>query len=271
MKEYKLNDRLSIPALGFGTWQITGKTCTEAVKTALEIGYRHIDTAESYGNQTKIMKALKESTVKREEIFLTSKLWKTHLHKNEAYESGKRILDELGVDYLDLFLIHWPIRSVPIMETLESLFELKSNGYIKEWGVSNFTIHHLEDIIARGVEIPLNQVEFHPSLNQKELKDFCDQHNIQLTAYSPIAQGADLKLPEIQKIAKAHNRSESQVILNWLIQKGLVAIPKATSREHIEDNFKCTEWELTKEEFNEVDNLNTNNRMIIASWSDFDY
>lgn len=271
MKTFKLINGADIPALGFGTWQIEGETATEAVSIALEVGYRHLDCADAYHNQKFIKPAIAQSGLKREELFITSKLWRDSYHRNKAKEAGKRILEDLGVDYLDMFLIHWPDRSIPIMETLQDLFDLKSEGLIKEWGVSNFTIHHLEDIISRGVEIANNQVEFHPSLNQKDLKNFCDEHNIQLTAYSPIAQGQDLKLPLIQELAKEHERSESQVILNWIIQKGIVAIPKASTRDHIEDNFKCLEWELNPDEIEQIDKLDRGNRLIIPDFADFDY
>jgi len=272
MKSYKLNDNLSIPALGFGTWQLEdAKTCIEAVNIALEVGYRHIDTADAYHNHKFIKKALEKSSLKREELFITSKLWRGNYHKNDAIEAGKRALEELGIPYLDLFLIHWPDRTVSLMETLDALMTLKSDGLIKEWGVSNFTIHHLKDIIARGIKVANNQVEFHPSLNQKELKEFCDEQGILLTAYSPIAQGADLKLPTIQEIAKAHNRSESEVILSWLMQKNMVAIPKGSNREHIVDNFNSTTLELTREEMERIDNLNTDNRLIVPEWAEFDY
>lgn len=271
MKKFTLINGAEIPALGFGTWQIEGDLATKAVEIALEVGYRHLDCADAYHNQEFIKPAIAGSGLKREELFITSKIWRDSYHRNKAKEAGKRIIDTLGVDYLDMLLIHWPDKNIPIMETLQDLFDLKSDGLIKEWGVSNCTIHHLEDIISRGVEIANNQVEFHPSLNQKELKEFCDQHQIQLTAYSPIAQGQDLKLPLIQELAKDHEASESQVILNWIIQKGIVAIPKGTTRDHIEDNFKSINWELNPDEIEQIDKLNRGNRLITPEFNEFDY
>lgn len=271
MKTFKLNKNQEIPALGFGTWQLTGDLCTEAIETALDVGYRHIDTAIAYYNHKEIAPAIKSSGLKREELFITSKLWRDSFHKKEAVAAGKQAVEDLGVEYLDLFLIHWPDREIPIMETLEGLFKLQEEGVIKEWGVSNFTINHLKDILSRGIDIANNQVEFHPSLNQNDLKMFCDEHHILLTAYSPIAQGQDLKLPLITDLAKKYDRTESQVILNWIMAKGIVAIPKATTKGHIEDNFKTIEWQLEPDDVEAINHLNRDNRLIMPDHNEFDY
>ncbi len=260
---------MKIPVLGSGTWQVKGEQCVQAVEIALEIGYRHIDTAKAYGNHHEIGQVLKRSSIPREELFITSKLWRDFLHKSQVAPELKQTLEELQLDYLDLYLIHWPDSSVPIRETLEALQECKEQGLIKALGVSNFTVAHLNEAATAGVEISNNQVEFHPSLNQEELKDFCDKHGIRVTAYSPIAQGQDLELPLIQKLAQKYDRSPSQVVLNWLIRKNIVAIPRSKDRKHLLDNWKTLEWELRPEEVKQIDQIGGHNRLVKPSFHEF--
>lgn len=261
----------TIPQLGFGTWQLEGQKAYEATKTALQVGYRHVDTADRYGNHQAVGQALADSGLPREAIFLTSKLWHADLAPAKAKAALERNLTELQTTYLDLYLIHWPNRNVPIADTLATLEELVQEGRIRSYGVSNFTIHHLQDALDAGFQPVTNQVEFHPSLNQAELKTFADKHNIVLTAYSPIAQGHDLQLPVIQAIAADHQRSTAQVVLNWLRQKGLVAIPRSADESHIKDNFACLEWELSPEEMAAIDQLNENYRIVKPDFNEFGY
>ena len=270
-----------IPILGFGTWQLQGKECLKAVETALEVGYRHLDTADAYENHQEVAKAMKNSGVKREEIWLTTKLWRSDLQAKKTMKACDRVLQELQTDYLDLYLIHWPNKEVPIGETLEAMTKLQEEGKIRNIGVSNFTIHHLEDATialkamwqATGKEAKIitNQVEFHPTLNQESLKKFCNDNEIIVTAYSPIAQGYDLKLPVVKELAKNYGRSESQVVLNWLMQKEIVAIPRSSSRDHIEDNFKSLEWDLSAEDVNILDGLDEGYRIVEPEFNEFDY
>jgi len=272
MKTLNLNENTTIPILGLGTWKLTGTECVEMVSKALEIGYRHIDTADAYGNHREISRAIKESRVPREELFITSKLWRTNMHARDVIEAGKRTLDELGIEYLDLFLIHWPNRSVPIAETLEAMNTLKEEGLVKALGVSNFTINHLKDAFETEVEITNNQIEFHPSLNQRELKDFCDSNGITVTGYSPFARGEDLDIPQLQEITESHETTVPQVILSWLMQKNIIAIPKASSEKHLQDNFASLKWELSPEELATIDAINHEpNRTVSPLWADFEY
>jgi len=268
MKTLKLKSQ-TIPALGFGTWQITNDICQQAVEIALEVGYRHIDAAAAYGNQVEVGKALKVSGLNREEYFVTSKLWIANLGKEKARVELHKTLEELGLDYLNLYLMHWPKNLA--RETLEAFEEFKDEGLISDWGVSNCTVHHLLDYISWGFKPVNNQVEFHPSLNQAELKTFCDANEILLTAYSPIAQGADLKLPVIQQLADKYGRSTSQVILNWIVSKGIVAIPKSSSRDHIQDNFGALDWKIEQSDIELIDSVNSDNRLIAPDWAEFEY
>ena len=273
MKTYQLNDDVEIPALGFGTWQLKGDTALNSVNKALDVGYKHIDTADVYGNHKEVGQAIQDHTVAREDIFLTSKVWWKNLKKSEVKSNTKRFLDELQTDYLDLLLIHWPDSSTPAKEPLEAMNELRDEGLIRAVGVSNFTVNHLKDALDTGQEFSNNQVEFHPSLNQKKLKQFCDENGIVLTAYSPIAQGQDLSLDIIQELANKYDKPESQVILNWIIGKDMIAIPRSSNPDHIEENFNCTNWKLEQKDIKRIDNEveETNNRIVDPSFGEFDY
>ncbi len=269
IKNLKLNESTSIPVLGLGTWRLLGDKCVQTVSQALEIGYRHFDTAQHYNNQTEIGQAIKSSGLNRKDLFLTSKVWMTNLQREAVFSSLEQTLTQLQTDYLDLYLIHWPNPRVPVVETLEAMKELKQKGKIKAIGVSNFTIDLLKEALASRVEITNNQVEFHPSLNQKSLKDFCDQQNIIITAYSPLGQGDDLKLRLIKQLASKYKKSEAQIILNWLMSKNMVAIPKTADPEHLKDNFASLTWELKSEDIKKIDRIEDDNRLIDPGFIDF--
>jgi len=262
MQTLKLNENSSIPILGFGTWQITGSRATRAVEKALEVGYRLIDTADIYGNHEEVGQAIANSTIPRKEIFLTTKIWRSYLHREGVLECGKRFLEELKTDYIDLLLIHWPTSSVPVRESLEAMNELKEQGIVKAIGVSNFFDEELVEALDCGVEITNDQVELHPSLNQKNLKGFCDEHNIVVTAYSPLGRGKEVHGEEVEELAKKYAKTPSQIILNWIIQRGIVAIPKAAKEEHIEENFKATEFELASEDMELINQIPQNGRIF---------
>ncbi len=268
---YKIIENVYIPALGFGTWQITGEECIQAVKHALGVGYRHIDTAFRYDNHREVARGIEESGVPREDIFLTTKIWFDQFRTSEVHTAVQLALEEFGVKYLDMVLMHWPRTSIPVGETLKVLHELRESGIIRAYGVSNFTIRHLQDALKTGYEIAVNQVEYHPSLNQKDLKAFCDEHGILITAYSPIAQGEDLKLPEVQELAEKYQRSPSQIILNWIMQNGMVVIPRAANLKHIEDNFQALGWNLKPKDLEIMNGLDKGNRIILPDYHEFDY
>jgi len=271
MKNFELHSGNEIPALGCGTWKLSPEEAYQSVSTSLEIGYRHIDTADRYGNHDGVAKGIKKSGLKREEFFLTTKVWQTELGKKDVFSSAERFLGELQVDYLDLLLIHWPNKDIPFQETFEAFNELIEKNKIKSFGVSNFTIHHLKDLLDAKIHPNINQVEFHPSLNQKELKEFCDENHIQITAYCPIGQGTDLKIPQIIEIAKKYEKTESQVILNWLVSKGMVAIPRSKNPDHIKENFGALGWELKEEDLTIIDAAGGENRIVIPPFHEFNY
>jgi diketogulonate reductase-like aldo/keto reductase len=265
----KLSDGTSIPQLGFGTWKLQGESCTEAVATALELGYRHIDTALVYENHTEIAPAIQE--LPRKELYITSKFTPEEAPAKMLREGVERILMELETPYLDLLLYHWPDRSVPFNETFRALMRLQEDDLIKSIGVSNFTIRHCQDALITGADIVTNQVEFHPFLYQKELLDWCRDEEITLTAYSPLARGEVAKDETLAKIGKAHGKTASQVALRWCIQLGLITIPKSSHPDRIKENMEIFDFALSDKEMATVSSLHRNHRQTEGAWTDFDY
>ena len=271
VKKLKLPDGNEIPILGFGTWKLTGQTCVNAVTQALSVGFRHIDTADMYGNHNEVGRGIKESWVDRSEIFLTTKIPANDLLPDNVLSDGNRYLKELGVDYIDLLLIHWPNRKFEIAETLKAMMQLVKGEKVKSIGVSNFTEHHMEDIKAAGLKFSVNQVELHPTFNQFDLQKYCNENGIVLTAYSPLGKGDDINNHTIIEAAKKHNTTPSQVILSWIMSRGIVAIPKSATLSRIEDNFKSLELKLDSEDIEKINQIPQGNRMVEAGWSDFNY
>jgi diketogulonate reductase-like aldo/keto reductase len=237
-----------IPALGFGTWQLQGGDCAERVAEALDLGYRHVDTAQAYENHERVGEGLRASGVGREEIFLTTKLWFENLRHDEVLSSAERSLKELGTDYVDLLLVHWPNEAVDLEETLGAMLELRDRGRVRHVGVSNFPPSWLEEA-AEDAPVVCDQVEYHPLLSQDRLLAAIRARDMALVAYSPLAHGRILDDPVLQEIARSHGRSAAQVALRWLVQQERVcAIPKASSREHVEENLRIFDFELGPEE-----------------------
>lgn len=273
MRTLPLNPQTNIPILGFGTWQLTGWQARRAVLKALEIGYRHIDTAKIYGNQKQLKRAILESGIPRSELFITSKVWWSSLAYHKVIAECDKTLKELGTDYLDLYLIHWPNRRVPLADTLRALKELHGNGKIKAIGVSNFTINHLKDALATGVPITNNQIEFHPFLQQNDLVAFCKEHGITVTAYCPLARGKACNEETIKKIARAYNRTPAHVVLKWIMEKDLIAIPKSGNPARIEENFATLtgEWRLSAEDAARINALDKGKRLVNPFHAEFGY
>jgi len=265
---------MEIPSLGFGTWELTGDTCVKAVKTALATGYRHIDTAEIYRNETEVGQAIQKSNIPREEIFITSKAWQDGLNYDRVIKACELSLKRLQTNYIDLYLLHWPDKYLNMESILKAFKHLKDEGKIKNFGISNCTIHHIKDFqeITNKLELPIynNQVEFHPLFYQKKLLDFCNQNNIKLTAYSPLGQGDVFKNSTLINIAKSHNKNSGQVALKWLIQKGIIAIPRSRSESHIKNNFEL-DFILSEEDINTIDNIKIHERLVDPGFAEFDY
>ena len=253
-----------MPEFGLGTWENDDPdACAESVRTAIETGYRHIDTAQAYRNEEAVGRGIADASVDRDEIFLGTKLWIDNLDRDGVVESTRESLDRLGTDYLDLLYVHWAAGEYDPEETLPALEELRDDGLIKRIGVSNFEPRHLET--AQSVlDAPLfaNQVEIHPLLQQEELRAFCADAGIELIAYSPLARGNVFGVEVLSEIAHAHGVSEAQVSLAWLRANDLTAIPKATSAEHIRDNWASLDLELTDDELARIDTLDEERRQV---------
>lgn len=261
-----------IPKLGLGTWQNTNpEECVNSVKTALEMGYKHIDTAQAYGNEEDVGKGLEEAEVGREDFFVASKVWIDQLSRENVIESTKESVEKLGVDYVDLMYIHWPAGDYSPQETLKGFKELIHSGEIKNIGISNFEPEQVDKAMEiAGDHIIANQVEMHPLLQQEELVEKCREHDITLVAYSPLARGEVFNIPELNEIAEKHDVSEAQVSLAWLMQKdNVVAIPKATGEDHIRDNYEALDLELDEEDIEKIDSIEREEREVdpdFASW-----
>lgn len=262
----QIQDR-AVPALGFGTWQLTGQPCQQAVAEAISIGYRHIDTAAMYNNEEHVGKGIRQSGISRNDLFVTSKVWYTHLQHKQVISSAEESLQKLQMDYLDLLLIHWPNPEVPLQETLETMQDLQQAGKIKYIGVSNFTPALMQQAVSVA-PVFCNQVEYHPYLSQKKLLDFCHQHNILLTAYAPVAHGKVNNDPLLQRIGNKYGKSPVQITLRWLVQQpGVAAIPKAGSTIHRQSNFDIFDFELSAREMEEIFSLASGNRLVNPHWA----
>ena len=258
-----LNDGITIPQLGFGVWQVQDDAATPAVLKALEVGYRHIDTAAIYGNEQGVGRAIAESGVNPEELFVTTKLWTDDLA--DARRGLETSLQKLGLDRVDLYLIHWPSvvkNGDAFIGAWNTMQELKAEGLTRSIGVSNFNPEHLDRL--EGETPSINQVELHPSLPQHELRADLERRGIRAEAYSPLGNQkapSDLDLPQVQLVAEQTGMTPAQVILRWHLQLGNVAIPKSVTPERIEQNLQVTGPELTAEQMELLNGLDTGNRM----------
>jgi 2,5-diketo-D-gluconate reductase B len=253
--EYQIIKGEKVPSLGLGTWRLNGDECARAVERALALGYRHIDTAQIYGNEGEVGQGIQSSGVDREEVFLVTKVWTSNFSHERTIESTRESLRKLGTDYVDLLLMHWPNPSVPLEETLGAMTELQGEGSVRHVGVSNFPPSMVEEA-AQHATIFCNQVEYHPYKAQDELLEQAKEMDYLLTAYSPIAKGAVLNDRTLLEIGEAHGKTPAQVALRWLIQQVKVAaIPKATSEEHLKGNVDVFDFELSDEEMERISGL----------------
>ncbi|MBO9546648.1 aldo/keto reductase [Caulobacter sp.] len=245
-----------MPALGFGTWQLENGTAVPLVEKALEVGYRHIDTAQIYGNERDVGAGIRNSGVKRDEIFLTTKVWIDQFRDGDLQRSAEKSLEKLGLDHVDLLLLHWPKPEVPLAETLKALNEVRSRGLTRAIGLSNFPSALLAEA-AQLSEAPIatDQVEFHPYLSLKTLKAKADALGTSITAWSPLAQGKVANDPVLVAIGKAHGKTPGQVTLRWIIQQGVIAIPRTSNPKRIEENFDILDFELSADEMASIHGL----------------
>jgi 2,5-diketo-D-gluconate reductase B len=268
MKDIKIKDA-TIPALGFGTFQLEGNTAHKMVTAALATGYRHIDTAQMYQNEDAVGKAIKDSGVAREDVFLTTKVLPSNLAQKTFMPSVEESLRKLKTEYVDLLLIHWPNAEVPVEAYIAELVKAQEKGYAKYIGVSNHTTSLLGKVLATGAGIITNQVEYHPFLNQDRLYSYLRAHDLTLTAYSPIAHGKVMGNSTLKRIGEKHNKNEVQITLRWLLQQeGVLAIPRTSKESHMQANFDIFGFELTQDEMQQIHQLTQeNNRLINPSFA----
>ena len=256
-----------VPVLGLGTWRLAGQACYDMVRAALEIGYRHIDTAQTYFNEEEVGRAIRDSGLAREMVFLTTKLGFDKVSRSDVMQSTEESLGKLKTDYVDLLLIHWPSKITPLAETLETMADLHKHERVRHLGVSNFPSALLVEAcgIARslGVGIVANQVEYHPYLSQEKLLETCRKEDVMVTAYAPTARAKVLGDEVLKGIAGRHGKSPIQVTLRWLIQQEQVAaIPKSAHLERVKSNFEIFDFELSEEEMKSIFALARGGRML---------
>lgn len=255
-----LNNGVKMPWLGLGVWKVKeGDEVQRAILSAIETGYRAIDTAAVYGNEEGVGQAIRDSGVARDQLFITTKVWNT----DQGYETTLKAFDEsmkkLRLDYLDLYLVHWPVKG-KYVDTWKALEKLYRDGYARAIGVSNFKVHHLEDLKQHSEIVPaVDQVEYHPLLTQKELLAYCKENGIQMEAWSPLMQG-NLDQPVLAEIGQKYGKSPAQVVLRWDLQNGVVTIPKSVTPERIRQNADIFDFTLTSEEMERIEALNQDKR-----------
>ncbi len=258
---FTLNNGVKMPYLGLGVWETRdGAEVINAVRVALETGYRHIDTAAIYGNEAGVGEGIRESGVPREEVFLVSKVWNSDQGYDSAIKAFEASLERLGTDYLDLYLIHWPVKG-KYRETWRALETLYNEKRVKAIGVSNFLSHHLEDLLDQASIVPMvNQMEFHPYLVQKDLLGFCKEKGIQYEAWSPLMQGNVFEVELLKELAKKYQKSIAQIVLRWDLQKGVITIPKSSKRNRIAENASIFDFSLSEDDISRLDKLDRHQR-----------
>ncbi len=252
-----------MPLVGFGTYDIEPSATTEAVQTALEAGYRHVDCAEGYGNEREVGEAIADYD--RDELFLTSKVLPKHLHYESLISACQDSLDRLGTDYLDLYLVHWPNPAISMRETLSAMARLVEEGLVRNIGVSNFSPYQLR--FARHIStVPLatNQAELHPWFTQPDLREYAAETDLQLTAAAPLARTKVFDDPVVQELADAYGKTPAQIVIRWHVQHGVATIPRSTTPDHIRSNFAVTEWALDSEDMDRIDAIDRRERQYMV-------
>ncbi len=259
---FTLNNGLEMPYFGLGVYQSKeGEEVINAIHWALEYGYRHIDTAAFYANEKGVGEAVRTSEIDRDKVFVTSKVWNADQGYQSTLKAFDRSMKNLDLEYIDLYLVHWPVKG-KFIETWKALEEIYKSGKVKAIGVSNFMIHHLKDIQKNCEVIPaVNQVEFHPRLVQQELIDFCNESNIRYEAWSPLMQGGIFSIDLLKELADSYGKSVAQLVLRWNLQKGVITIPKSSKKGRIEQNANVFDFEITDEDMKQIDSLDKNQRV----------
>lgn len=259
----------SIPILGLGTWDLRGKVCTRIVTQALRLGYRHVDTAQMYDNEREVGEGVRASGLPREQVFVTTKVWWTHFAAGELERSVAESIAKLRLRYIDLLLLHWPNSSVPLAETLTALGRVKREGLANHVGVSNFTVRLIEEAVAHsGEPLVTNQIELHPYIDQRKVIEACRARGISVTAYSPIARGKAKGDALLASIGQAHGKTAAQACLRYLVQQGIVVIPRTSRVERLTENFAIFDFELTAAEMEKIRSLaSPEGRSLNPSWA----
>ncbi len=242
-----------IPAIGLGTWELRGRTCARVVEQAIRLGYRHIDTAQIYENEREVGEGIRASGAKRDNLFVTTKIWTTHFAPNDLERSAKESLVKLRLSSVDLLLLHWPNPQVPLAETMGALAHAKRLGLARHIGVSNFTVALIEEAAVLSPEpLVCDQVEYHPYLDQAKVKEACARHGLALVAYSPVAKGRVKNDPTLKRIGLAHGKTPAQVCLRWLVQENVAAIPRTSRVERLSENIDIFDFALSDDEMSEI-------------------
>ena len=245
-----------IPAIGLGTWELRGRTCARLVEQALKLGYRHIDTAQVYENEREVGEGLRASRVRRDDVFVTTKVWTTHFAPNDLERSTKESLTKLRLTEVDLLLLHWPNPQVPLAETLGALAHVKKLGMSRHIGVSNFTVALIDEALAACPEpLVCDQVEYHPYLDQTKVKEACARHGMALVAYSPVAKGRVKSDTTLARIGRDHGKTAAQVCLRWLVQQNVCAIPRTSRIERLSENIEIFDFALSDEEMGRISGM----------------
>ena len=253
----RLNDGTEIPALGYGTWQLDEGAVSEALGAALDAGYRHIDTAHAYGNEAAIGRVIADADIARDELWITSKLWNDRHGRDATLRAFDGTMERLGLDVLDLYLIHWPVpMEDKYAESWQAMVELREQGRIRSIGVSNFEPDHIDRIVGEtGVVPSVDQIELHPRYQQRAIRDTLAARDIRIESWSPLGQGEIMSDPTIARIAETHGKSPAQVILRWHLDQGLIVFPKSTSPDHIRSNMDVFDFALDAEQTAAIDAL----------------
>ncbi|MDF2685506.1 MAG: glyoxal reductase [Clostridia bacterium] len=256
-----LNNRTSIPQFGFGVWQAqNGNEAEQAILWALRAGYRHIDTAAIYGNEESVGKAIRKSGIKREDLFITTKLWNQDMREHKQAQAFEVSLKKLNLDYVDLYLIHWPVAGA-FKESWKVMEGIYKSGETKAIGVSNFKKHHMEDLLSDCNVVPaVNQMEFNPLIQDNEILEFCKNKGIAFEAWSPLGSGNLIKNKEIESIGKKYGKTGPQAILRWILQKGIIVFPKSVHEDRIKENADIFNFELSDADMHAFDSMNKNQR-----------